>query len=244
MEKILKRISGIVLVVLFVITALNFLFKYDSGITIFQAEWTAGEALTFLGSIVGAVVTIIGVYWGIQSTQHQYRQDELNRVLPFIATEFIERYQNDTTIRKAVFELTGNNINIRSNLRSDESNSHWNGLELDDTSTTIFLTSVGNGVALNVQISFGKEGEELATNYTTLRQNEKLVVQIFQKKNVPSEAVEGKYALHIDYEDILGTLYTQSYPLEIVKVNGDVKSEWTIKINQEKRKPPQCEFVE
>ena len=56
-------LSIILLVILLVIIPLiiNNLYKYDFGIELFRCEWSAGDMLSFYGSILGGLLTLVGV---------------------------------------------------------------------------------------------------------------------------------------------------------------------------------------
>ena len=64
---------------------INYLFKLNCTIDILNAEWSAGEFLSFYGAILASATTIAGVYISIQYAQHNYREDEINRVKPYFA---------------------------------------------------------------------------------------------------------------------------------------------------------------
>ena len=51
--------------------------------------WDAGTVLGYYGTILAAVGAVIGVYWSIQHSQKQYREDARQRIMPFIATDFL-----------------------------------------------------------------------------------------------------------------------------------------------------------
>lgn len=54
---------------------LNLLYKFDSGICIFQTEWQAEDTLSFYGDILGAAVTVIGVVWTINNERKERKKD-------------------------------------------------------------------------------------------------------------------------------------------------------------------------
>lgn len=83
-------------VLLFAIIPLfiNIAFKIDSGITFLQAEWHAEDALNFYGVILAAGLGIAGVFVSIQCAQKSYRQDEKNRVKPYLALTYLREKSN------------------------------------------------------------------------------------------------------------------------------------------------------
>ncbi len=66
---------------------INLLFKLHSSIDFFVAEWNASAALTFYGALLGAGITVYGVYLTIQYSRENYKEDVRNRVLPFIVID-------------------------------------------------------------------------------------------------------------------------------------------------------------
>ena len=80
MEKILViSVVGLVVVPLLI----NFLFKMDFGIELLRAEWDAGDALSFYGGLLAALLAVYGVYLSIDYSKRIYRDDLRNQVLPF-----------------------------------------------------------------------------------------------------------------------------------------------------------------
>lgn len=54
---------------------INLLYKFDSGICLFQTEWHAEDALSFYGDILGAAVTVIGVVWTLNHERRERKKD-------------------------------------------------------------------------------------------------------------------------------------------------------------------------
>lgn len=63
--------------------AINAIFKQKAPCNFWVAEWGAGDALSFYGTLLASVATIIGVYMSIQYAQKSYKDDIRNQVLPF-----------------------------------------------------------------------------------------------------------------------------------------------------------------
>ena len=83
-----------VFAVVIVPVGIHFLFKWNSGVSWIQAEWTAGEALTFYGALLAAGIGAFGVFVSIQYAQKSYKEDAKNRVLPYFA---VTKLQGQTT---------------------------------------------------------------------------------------------------------------------------------------------------
>lgn len=78
----------------FIPFCINMAFKFDSGITFLQAEWHAEDALNFYGAILASGLGIVGVFISIQYAQKSYRQDEKNRVKPYMALTYLHEKNN------------------------------------------------------------------------------------------------------------------------------------------------------
>jgi hypothetical protein len=68
---------------------INLAFKVNAPMLL-VAEWSAGDVLSFYGSLVASVATIIGVYLSIDYAQRNYREDEKNRIKPYLALTHIQ----------------------------------------------------------------------------------------------------------------------------------------------------------
>ena len=86
----LVRVLGLLLLALFLIIGvpviINELYKLDCG---YVTKWDAGTVLSYYGAVLAAIGAAIGVYWSIQQSQKQYREDARQRIMPFIATDFL-----------------------------------------------------------------------------------------------------------------------------------------------------------
>lgn len=65
-------------------TTIHILFKTNAITPFLAAEWSAGDILNYYGVIIGAIMTVAGVFFTIQYSQANYRQDTINRCLPFM----------------------------------------------------------------------------------------------------------------------------------------------------------------
>lgn len=64
---------------------IHILFKVYLGDEFLVAEWTAGDALGYCGALLASVATVFGVFLSINYAQSNYRQDLIDRSLPFIS---------------------------------------------------------------------------------------------------------------------------------------------------------------
>lgn len=81
---------GSILFLVLIPLAINWLFKTAAPFEVFDAEWYASDALSFYGTILASVATIVGVYLSINYAQKNYREDERNRVRPYFALTHLE----------------------------------------------------------------------------------------------------------------------------------------------------------
>lgn len=79
-----------VVFVLAIPLAINIAFQHVSPVSFLHAEWEAGDALGFYGSLVSAGVAVYGVFLSIQYAQKNYREDVRNRSLPFITIDLLK----------------------------------------------------------------------------------------------------------------------------------------------------------
>lgn len=116
MKNSIKKYAIWLLIIIFVIVIpviINSLFKCPSPVGFLAAEWTAGDMLGFYGALLASVATIIGVYLSIEYAQRNYREDEQNRVRPYLALTYIRTKSNCNL-------FGGSNDSSSSNQRSEE----------------------------------------------------------------------------------------------------------------------------
>ena len=80
-----KIIGSVIIFWVLIPLIINLAFKINAVTSIFAAEWSAGDVLSFYGSIIAAVVTIIGVYITIDYSRKNFDEDEMNRIRPYMA---------------------------------------------------------------------------------------------------------------------------------------------------------------
>lgn len=74
------------------------------------------------------------------------------------------------------------------------------------------VENVGNGAAIDFIVSLYKKGNaRRGTNLYTIKQNSSLYLHIFSECKV--ESIYGEYILELQYHDIIGTKYSQKYPI-------------------------------
>ena len=92
MKEILKKYWAILLLLIIGVPALiNWLFKLHPSVSFFSAEWDAGAALSFYGTLLASFIAIVGVILSINYAQENYRKDEKNRQLPYFALTYMRK---------------------------------------------------------------------------------------------------------------------------------------------------------
>lgn len=70
---------------------INYIYRNGAICRFLNFKWSAGDMIQFYGAIIGGVLTVYGVYLTINYTQSNYEDDIRNRVLPYIAFNFLEQ---------------------------------------------------------------------------------------------------------------------------------------------------------
>ncbi|MHA5219081.1 hypothetical protein [Dysosmobacter sp. Phy] len=93
---------------LIVVPALiNLAFKLHAPCGFLAAEWSAGDVLSFYGAMLASVATIMGVYLSIDYAQRNYREDEANRVRPYLALTHYKS-KSRSNLLSLVFQTSNN----------------------------------------------------------------------------------------------------------------------------------------
>lgn len=90
-------ICSIIVVVLIVAFPLliHILFSNKAPNDFWSAKWEAGDMLQYIGTIISAVIAIIGIGVTIRYTQKQYHDDVVNGVLPYLSIEVLKQDVDD-----------------------------------------------------------------------------------------------------------------------------------------------------
>lgn len=80
-----KLLAAFVLFFIVVPALINLAFKLHAPCDFLVAAWSAGDVLSFYGAMLSSLTTIVGVYLSIDYAQRNYREDEANRVRPYLA---------------------------------------------------------------------------------------------------------------------------------------------------------------
>ncbi len=83
-NRIALIIFGLLLIIVLIPILLNILFKIDLGIWIFQSEWGAGDVLSFYGSLLSGLLTVVGVFLTLKHESKEKRNDEAIKYKPIL----------------------------------------------------------------------------------------------------------------------------------------------------------------
>lgn len=209
-------------------------------------NWKAADVLAYYGTIIGAVISIVGVYLTVYISNKNYRDDVRSRVLPFIAINVLNVKLSDSLCEelgaerssamrnRLYFVIDGKNkIRVSDSLHEDETQNAketeviWRKGE-DGTlyqrdseyiSMPFVLENIGNGAAKNLRMGLAyANNKPFFKTEIILKQNEKFYAHIFSKKAF--DEIKGRYVFHVYYEDISGNQYEQIFPIKIYEENN------------------------
>lgn len=235
MTKLLKTIMKniIVVIVMFVlIIAIPFLiycaFKIPAHNSFFDANgiWTAGDILGFYGVVLGAIVASLGVFFTIQYSQKQFREDTEIRVRPFFAMAGIDPENNGQFSRQMrKKELFGNNLYL---FITDTQETHISPID-DNWVNNIYphimqlsyyfeIENVGEGIADMLCVKFNPDNSSFSPKgrkISSFQKGQKCYLHLFSQAK-PEEIV-GKYNIDFEYYDMYHNRFRQRFTLEVKK---------------------------
>lgn len=223
---------------------INKIFYMPAPFPILNVHWELSDALSYYGTILSSIASIIGVYLSISAAQKNYHEDEINKVKPYLSITSYRRSYNiwlfdrsqaknsspqvnecssykEYILDKVCFTIENQNIRFQKDLSDvDKKIVESNGLSLEEQGHYIYLSlmieNIGNGAATNMRIGFYRENSErLGVDFYTFKVNQCAYCMIFSKDS--EKNLFGNYVLDLSYGDILGHRYSQKYPLEIDK---------------------------
>lgn len=90
MTKKILKISGIVLTLILLIFVVPILinesYKRETG---YLTLWSANDVLSYYGTLLACIGGVLGVFFTVKYSQKQYREDARQRIMPFVATDFL-----------------------------------------------------------------------------------------------------------------------------------------------------------
>lgn len=214
---------------IFLIICIPFLihmcFKISAPIFWMEATWSSGDLLAFYGCILTGIITILGVFFTVQYSQKQYKDDVENRVKPYIAAElkdkqFLTEDFIDTTDFKVVYFLISNRkVQLKNKIDMKTYTKNLTNLsegKLDNGKIkynfrnsnylVLSLLSCGNGTAINCKVfcSLKDTRPEYNSIPCVLPAGERLLVVIDLNEISPKDA--GEYSISYVYDDVCDEL--------------------------------------
>lgn len=77
-----------IFLVLIVPLVINYLFTVPALCRFLGVDWEVADALSYYGTIISTIAAIAGVFLSIQYAQKNYREDERNRIRPYLALTY------------------------------------------------------------------------------------------------------------------------------------------------------------
>lgn len=69
--------------------AIYALYSFGESCPLIVAPWSAGDMLSYCGTLVAAVVAILGVYWSLRSSRREQERQIRDEVAPFFSAVFL-----------------------------------------------------------------------------------------------------------------------------------------------------------
>ena len=248
-----KHRKKIIIALLIAIAGIPFIihvvFKIHPSNPFFSAEWTAGEFLGFYGVLLGAAATVIGVFLTVSYAQKNYREDVINRSIPFLT---ITPLKDDQCLNGAMYFIIKNGEVSTANCLSDIQiqNIQNKGIVRETITTGVSskiylkmlhlplkIENVGNGAAVTFSVGLNPMGitkkMQRFTLPTSISKGGSFLMAIYSE-NLDNMNC-GDYSLCLSYYDILGNAYEQNLLYSInsnsfnTEVTGALKLDGTQK---------------
>ena len=243
-----KHRKKIIITLLIAIAGIPFIihvvFKIHPLIPFFSAEWTAGEFLGFYGVLLGAAATVIGVFLTVSYAQKNYREDVINRSIPFLT---ITPLKDDQYLNGAIYFMIKNGEVSTTNCLSDIQiqNIQNRGIvreTINGGSSIVYLRmlhlplkveNVGNGAAVTFSVGLNPMGIE--------KKKQRFILPTSISKGgcyqmaIYSENLDdkncGDYSLCFSYYDILGNAYEQNLVYSINTNSNNTQMTGALKLD-------------
>ncbi len=246
----MKRKTVIWIVITFCVLMLiipfgiNILFKHDFGIELFRAEWSAGDALVYCGTIISVFFAVGGVWLSIKENNKANKENIRISTLPFIGLKLVDPSTDLSDVGKEkVLKLYAGTLswdspaNYELDIIKKEYLEEYKGEEYEGRGDRaigwFILHNTGRGTALNISIALLRDG--VPDNGTgrfhiadDLLQNAKLSVLFYSDKIQEEDVNCGDFTLVMEYYDIWGNKYRLTNGFSVLKENHKLYSMWGI----------------
>ena len=253
-KKPLIIVSVIVIVAMLGIPFLIHLcFSYHAPNDFIKAKWDAGDILQYVGTILSAIIAIIGIGVTIWYTQKQYHDDVKNGVLPYFSVEISSEKPkhingNDQHHINYVFVIIQDHqYNVKSKmdeelqelLRKAEVYDEGYGASLKikapENKILMFdVVNLGNGPAISFTVSCNVKTHEENADYSlpiNINQSEKIPVCVLVEDYKNTTSID--FNIIYGFYDIYGTHYFQQH--RIYKDDNSFISESVLTLPKEKK---------
>lgn len=156
-----KIILITVLAMLFILIIpliINILFKKDLGIEMLRSEWTAGEALSFYGAVLGGLITLGGVWLTIKSERKKQKIENTITYKPIIEFENFNKPIEKGKIAKGIFVTFGISVNEDS---KEDYNYFFKQQQEETRTIRLIFKNKGRGETFNLTF----DGMEINSNW-------------------------------------------------------------------------------
>ena len=229
-----------VVVSIFTPFVIQIFFSLNAPLPFFVAQWSAGDMLGYCAGIGGAVATIIAVVMTIREERVGRIETQRLASIPCIALKLHESNENvndalSSMEGKARFIVVQNGqAGFQSKLNDVQQSMVSGGamlvLEMGPLLSSvpnpalrywITMTNAGNGAAINAKAWLDRDGSASQHDGKTLHTepvqllpgNSSDFIVLFEDRD--DKLTQGDYTLIIDYFDVLGNQYRQSYSISI-----------------------------
>ncbi len=242
-KTVLRVVITFLVLMIFIPLLINFLFKHDFGIELFRAEWSAGDALVYCGTIVSVFFAVGGVWLSIKENNKMNQENIRISTLPYILFKSMDpSLVSCKTSKESTFKLYAGELSWESlsdyNLKmiKDEYLEEYRGKEflgMKDRSIGWFiLRNSGRGTTLYLTMALvgdGKKDDGTGRFYLCdeLIQGDAISVLFYTDKICEDNDVNiGEYNLIVEYCDIWSNQYRITIPFGIVKEGPKLYSMW------------------
>lgn len=253
MNRVKKPLIIVSVIVIVAVLGIPFLihlcFSYHAPNEFIEAKWDAGDILQYVGTILSAIIAIIGIGVTIWYTQKQYHDDVINGVLPYLSVEVSRedpRYINESNQHyiNYVFVIIHNNQykiktrmdkELEDSIRKAKSYDEFTSIKAPENAALMFnVVNLGNGPAISFTVSSNVEAHKENAEYSlpiNINQSEKFPVCVLVEDYKNTTSID--FNIIYGFYDIYGTHYFQQH--RIYKDDNSFISESVLTLPKEKK---------
>ncbi|MFB4165326.1 hypothetical protein ACE1TI_16335 [Alteribacillus sp. JSM 102045] len=204
--------------------------------------------ISFYGSIIGGLITLVGVALTIVYTSYQNREQDRKGIKPYIS--ITQLYKN--SIKDEVAHLTNDDYKIGLIAMVNNEKRSANDLMIDELSFYGFIKNIGIGTAINIQfVNMWIENKKISCGCTNVKNSLEVGAMDFFRIELFNIVVEDKdlsakykkmlndiesvkfpnihFRFDIIYEDMLGNKYKQHSEIEVQIIDrGEEKKRFNV----------------